>query len=112
MLQWKFDIVGIAHTGFELVEQVVRLKPDIVVADISMPGMTGIEAIQELHARGFQPIVVFLTVYDSPEFIESCQAEGALGFVAKAHMKADLVPAINAALAGRKFVSIPEHGTL
>jgi len=48
---------------------------------------------------------VFLTIHESPEFVEACLAEGALGFVVKSHMKADLIPAINAALSGRCFVS-------
>ena len=48
---------------------------------------------------------MFLTINESPEFVEACLAEGALGFVVKSHLKADLIPAINAALAGRSFVS-------
>jgi DNA-binding NarL/FixJ family response regulator len=112
LLQPDFDIVGIANSGTELVDRVVRLRPDIVVADISMPDMTGIEAVHELHARGIHPIVVFLTAYDTPEFVEACQAEGALGFVTKAHIRGALIPAITAALSGQPFVSVPGLRTI
>jgi DNA-binding NarL/FixJ family response regulator len=54
---------------------------------------------------GARANIVFLTIHESPEFVEACLAEGALGFVVKSHMKADLIPAINAALSGRCFVS-------
>ncbi len=105
LLQTSFDIVGGARDGAELVREAVRLKPDIIVADISMPGMDGIEAAHRLRELGTTACIVFLTVHESPEFVEACLAEGALAFVVKSHMKTDLIPAIEAALSGQCFVS-------
>jgi DNA-binding NarL/FixJ family response regulator len=105
LLQSLFDVVGSARTGREMISEAVRLSPDVIVADISMPDLSGIEAAQELRKRGSEAKLVFLTIHASDEFVDACRAEGALGYVVKAQMKTDLIPAINAALAGRSFVS-------
>src|SRR5271157_2349559 len=109
-LQSTFDVVGVAHNGLQMIEEAMRLNPDIIVADISMPELDGIEAAHRLREMGATASVVFLTIHESPEFVEACLAEGALGFVAKSHMKTDLIPAINAALSGQCFVSSTRHG--
>jgi len=93
-----------------MVDKAMRLSPDIIVADISMPELDGIEAAHRLREMGFNASIVFLTIHESPEFAEACLAEGALGFVLKTQMKADLIPAINAALSGQRFVSSHRHG--
>lgn len=108
-LQSTFDVVGVAHNGLEMVDEAIRLKPDIIVADISMPGLDGIEAAHRLHEMGVGASVVFLTIHESPEFVEACLAEGALGYVVKSRVKTDLIPAINAALSGQCFVSSTRH---
>lgn len=107
-----FDVVGVAHNGIEMVEQAIQLKPDIIVADILMPGLDGIEAAHRLREMGVTATIVFLTIHESPEFEDACLAEGALGFVVKSHMNKDLIPAINAALSGRCFVSSKNHTNL
>jgi DNA-binding NarL/FixJ family response regulator len=106
LLQSVFDVVGSARTGREMVSEATRLDPDVIVADISMPELSGIEAVQELRKSGSSVKVVFLTIHSEDEFVQACFAEGALGYVIKAHMKTDLIPAINAVLAGRPFVSL------
>ena len=108
-LQPTFDVVGVAHNGLEMVLEAMRLKPDVIVADISMPGLDGIEAAHQLREMGARATIVFLTINESPEFVEACLAEGALGFVVKSHIKTDLIPAINAALSGQCFVSSTRH---
>ena len=105
LLQPTFDVVGVAHNGLQMVEEAMRLNPDIIVADISMPELDGIEAAHRLREMGAKASVVFLTIHENPEFVEACLAEGALGYVVKSRMKRDLIPAINAALSGRCFVS-------
>ncbi len=104
-LQSTFDVVGVAHNGLQLIEEAMRLNPDVIVADISMPELDGIEAAHRLREMGAKASVVFLTIHKSPEFVEACLAEGALGYVVKSQMKKDLIPAINAALSGQCFVS-------
>jgi len=104
MLHSLFEIVGMVGSGRGMISEALRLNPDVIVADISMPDMTGIEAARQLRARGSLAKVVFLTIHSESEFIDACLAEGALGYVVKNHMKTDLIPAINAALAGQSFV--------
>jgi DNA-binding NarL/FixJ family response regulator len=108
-LQSTFDVVGVAHNGLQMIEEAMRLNPDIIVADISMPELDGIEAAHRLRELGATASVVFLTIHESPEFVEACLAEGALGYVVKSQMKKDLIPAINAALSGHHFVSSARH---
>jgi DNA-binding NarL/FixJ family response regulator len=107
LLQSAFDVVGVVHNGFEMVEEAMRLSPDVIVADISMPGLDGLAAARRLREMGAGATIIFLTIHDGPELVEACLADGALGFVLKSHMKTDLIPAINAALSGRCFVSSP-----
>ena len=99
------DVDEGARPGEEMVAEAIRLKPDVIVADIAMPQLSGIDAARELRREGFIAKLVFLTIYSEDEFINACVAEGALGYVMKAHMKTDLIPAIRAALAGRLFIS-------
>lgn len=105
LLQSHFELVGTAGDGAMLVSEVQRLVPDVVVADITMPIMTGIEAVHELIKSGSTSKFIFLTIHSSEEYIRACLGEGALGFVTKSRMKAHLIPAIYAALDGRSYVS-------
>ena len=104
-LQPTFEVVGVALNGVEMVSEAMRLSPDIIVADISMPELDGIEAANRLREMGATSAIVFLTIHENSEFVEACMATGALGYVFKSHIKTDLIPAINAALSGRCFVS-------
>ena len=105
LLHSVFDVVGAVNNGMAMISEALRLRPDVIVADISMPDMTGIEAARQLRQRGSPAKVVFLTIHCEDEFIDACLAEGALGYVVKSNMKTDLIPAINAVLCGRLFVS-------
>jgi DNA-binding NarL/FixJ family response regulator len=77
------------------------------VLDISMPGLTGIEAARQLREAGSSAKVVFLTVHERVEFVNACLAEGALGYVVKSRLAVDLIPAIREALSGHRFISPP-----
>jgi DNA-binding NarL/FixJ family response regulator len=105
LLALVFDVVGIARTGEEMVSEATRLDPDVIIADITMPVFTGIEAARRIREAGLKARVVFLTIHKEEEFVEACFQEGALGYVFKTQLKADLIPAINAAIAGQSFVS-------
>lgn len=104
LLRGSFEIVGVAHDGMEMVGQTVSLRPDVIVADVSMPGLTGIEALKRLREMGTECKVVFLTIHTEEEFVDACLAAGGMGYVTKSHMKTDLIPAIEAALSGRKLI--------
>jgi DNA-binding NarL/FixJ family response regulator len=100
-----YEIVGTAENGESLVQHALRLRPDVIVTDITMPVMNGIDAIQRLHELNFSPRIVILTIHREEELQKACTAEGALGYVIKSHMKGHLIPAIEAALAGESYVS-------
>ncbi len=106
LLEATFEVIGAARTGREMVSQAVQLKPDVIVVDISMPELGGIEAVHELRELGSTAKVVFLTIHSEDEFVNACFAEGALGYVAKTHMGTALIQAIHAALLGRPFISL------
>ena len=105
ILKPHFDVVGTATDGAMLVSEALRLRPDVVVTDITMPVLNGIEAISQLRESNFLAPVVFLTVHANEEFVKACHAEGALGYVLKSHMKGHLIVAIQSALQGRAYVS-------
>ena len=105
MLSREFDIVGTASDGQMLLDETERLQPDLLVTDISMPLMNGIEAVRQLKEAGSQIKVVFLTVCDNADYVREATAAGALGYVVKSRMTSDLIEAIKAAHVGHKFVS-------
>ena len=105
LLSTSFRVVDVAYDGQELVEKALRLIPDVIVVDISMPILSGIEAVQQLREAGLAAKIVFLTVHSESEFVDACVAAGAIGYVAKSQMKTDLIPAICSAMAGNLFVS-------
>jgi DNA-binding NarL/FixJ family response regulator len=104
MLSPHVEIVGTARDGAALVSEALRLRPDVIVADITMPILNGIEAAHRLRECGSSAKLVFLTIHSEEEFIKACIAEGASGYVLKSRMKANLLSAVKAALDGRGFV--------
>ena len=110
LLRPSFDVVGTACNGREMIAEAMRLNPDVIVTDISMPEMDGIAAVRQVRAEGCRAKLVILTIYASSEFVGACLAAGGLGYVLKAQMHTDLIPAINAALSGRSFVSFWKTG--
>ena len=88
-----------------------RLSPDVIVTDISMPILNGIDAVHKLRESGSTAkfVFVFLAVHSEGEFVEACMEAGALGNVQKVRMNRHPVPAINAVLAGQSYVSIFDY---
>jgi DNA-binding NarL/FixJ family response regulator len=101
----KYGVVGEARDGKSLLELAEHLHPDVLVVDISMRVISGIEAAQQLKREGTKAIIVFLTVHDDPDFVHAALAAGASGYITKSRMATDLPPAIEEALAGRRFIS-------
>jgi DNA-binding NarL/FixJ family response regulator len=104
LLKAQFDIVGNATDGPTLVSEALRLCPDVIVADITLPVLSGIDAARQLRESAPSAKIVFLTVHSEPQFLEACMAEGALGYVLKSHMKVHLILAIQAALIGQTYI--------
>ena len=105
LLQSEFEVIGAVNDGQALLEAASKLRPDVVVLDISMPVMNGLEAVDRLKEAGSKAKVVFLTVHEDPDFVHESLAKGALCYVVKPRLTSDLVPAIKEALANRSFVS-------
>ena len=105
LLEAEFDVVGVANDGRTLVNEAIRLEPDLIVLDIAMPVLSGIEAAHELQKARLRAKLVFLTVHQGPAFVRGCFAEGGLGYVTKSRMITDLIPAMHEALAERHFIS-------
>ncbi len=105
MLKARYDVVGEARDGKSLLESSAQLDPDVLVIDISMPILNGIEAAQLLQQKGTRAKIVFLTVHDDPDFASAALAAGAFGYVTKSRMATDLLFAVEEALAGRRFIS-------
>jgi DNA-binding NarL/FixJ family response regulator len=83
----------------------LRLNPDVLIIDISMPILNGLQAVLQLRTAKQQTKVVFLTIHKAQDFVNAALSAGASGYVTKADVATDLVPAIHEALAGRVFVS-------
>jgi DNA-binding NarL/FixJ family response regulator len=105
ILDGEFAVIGTVSDGVTLIEAEAALRPDVLVVDVCMPGMSGIEAADHIRRRGSQAAVVCLTAHSEREVLEAAWDAGALGYVSKASLVHDLVPAIRAALEGRRFVS-------
>jgi DNA-binding NarL/FixJ family response regulator len=105
VLRKDFEIVASVRGGDEAVEAVVRVNPDVLVLDIEMPGLNGIQTAQRLKEYGTVTKIVFLTGFEDPAYVTSAFAANASGFVFKPRLLHDLPLAIREALAGRFFLS-------
>jgi DNA-binding NarL/FixJ family response regulator len=105
LLDSTYIIVGTVSDGQSLVKAVAQLNPDVLVIDITMPILNGIEAVKQLQEEGCESKIIFLTVHADADYVRACLATGAFGYVVKARMSSDLPLAIQEALAGRIFIS-------
>ena len=105
ILQSQFEIVGSAQNGEQAITLAATLKPDLIVLDISMPVMNGLQAATRLRESGNQVKLVFLSVHEDRDYIKAAFAVGAAGYVFKSRLASDLVPALRWVLHGRRFTS-------
>ena len=106
LLKTDAEVVGSVDNGESLFEAAMRLHPDVIVTDISMPRLNGIAAVDLLREAGCLARVVFLTAHSDPDFMDAALKTGALGYVLKISFATDLLFAIQEAIAGRVFVSV------
>jgi DNA-binding NarL/FixJ family response regulator len=102
----EFDVRRSVKDGRALVEAVMACDPRLVVTDIAMPVLNGLDAVRELRTRGFTPIVIFVTQFVDQALVDVAFSLGASGYVSKARAAEDLLPAMRHALDGRTFSSI------
>lgn len=98
-------VVAAVTDGPSALQAAGALRPDVIVLDISMPGMTGFEVAARLRETGTNAALVFLTVHDDEEFVLAARAVGAIGYVVKRWLARDLLHAVREARAQRPFVS-------
>jgi DNA-binding NarL/FixJ family response regulator len=104
-LQSEYSVVGTAANGQDMLDVESRVQPDVVILDISMPRMSGLEAAAVLRERASKAKIIFLTVHEEPAFLNAALAAGAAGYVIKSRLASDLRTAITEAMAGRRFIS-------
>ena len=105
LLEDEFDIVGAVEDGRELVEQAQQLRPDVIVVDVGMPLLNGIDAVSQIKKCGLDAKVVFLTMHQDAMYAKEAFDAGALGFVLKHSAPSELTTAIREALKGNTYIS-------
>ena len=105
MLAKDYEIVAAVKEGYEVVQECLRLKPDVIVLDISMGEVSGIDLARELRDCGCRSKIVFLTVHEDYDFVNAAIGSGASAYVVKSRLGADLMLGIEAAAAEKLFVS-------
>ena len=90
--------------GLQAVEQAAEVQPDLVLLDIGLPGLDGIEAARRIRKRSPQSKIVFVSTELSPEIVHEALATGAIGYVAKPDVAGELVLAVEASLRGDRFI--------
>jgi DNA-binding NarL/FixJ family response regulator len=105
LLEEEFELMGVVEDGRQLVETARRLRPDVIVADIAMPHLNGIEALVQLKRDDPEVRVVFLTMHKDAAYARRALEAGARGYVLKHSAQAELFLAVRAALDGNTFIS-------
>ena len=105
LLRDEFEIVGSVEDGRALVEQASTLYPDVIVADISMPQLNGIEAARQIKKTDKNIKIVFLTMHPDATYAANAFEAGASGFVLKHSASSELIRAIHEAIKGRTYVT-------
>jgi DNA-binding NarL/FixJ family response regulator len=99
------DLVAHVTNGSDLIEATLRLRPDIVVSDISMPGLGGIDALRRLRAKGSPARFIFLTIHDEPSLAITAFRAGAQGYLLKHAAGEELFEAVRVVMNGRTYVT-------
>ena len=99
------EVVATATDGRSALDSIRKLRPDVAIVDIKMPNLNGIELTKKATCCPPHAAVVICSVESDPEIIEHALHAGAIGYVIKSQIASDLIPAVNSAAAGRRFVS-------
>jgi DNA-binding NarL/FixJ family response regulator len=101
----QFNVVAVAHDGQSSIDAVLKLRPDVLVLDVFMPVLDGIQVVRRLKTLKSDCRIVILTGLEHQECVDAAMTAGASGFVFKTRMASELLRAIHEVLAGRIFVS-------
>src|SRR5579875_1178298 len=105
LLKDSFDLVGVVHDGRALLQSVRDLSPQVVVADISMPMLNGVDAVRQIKSLRPETKVVMLTMHAEPQLAAEAFRAGALGYVLKTSPGEELITAIEEAAKGRAYLT-------
>jgi DNA-binding NarL/FixJ family response regulator len=112
LLETEFELAGVVEDGKALLVAAQKLKPDVIISDISMPELNGVEALGELKKLDPDVKLVFLTMHHNAAYARRALDAGALGYVLKHSATEELIMAVRAAYLGRTFVSPAIAGDL
>lgn len=105
VLSGAVRVVSVVHNGEALIDAVRRYAPDVVISDVSMPSLSGVEALRRLRSAGDATPFIFLTMYTQTGMAKAAMEAGASGFVAKSSATAELLSAIRVVQSGGRYVS-------
>lgn len=105
LLEPDFELVGIVEDGRALLSAAEKLRPDVIVADISMPLLNGIDSVRQIKKTHEEIKVIFLTMHPDVTYAVSAFEAGASGYVLKHSAPSELITAIQSALTGRTYVT-------
>ena len=105
LLEERYEVVGAVANGDLLLEAAARLRPDVIITDISMPGLNGLEAVARLKAARADVKIIVLTIHADAAVVAEAIRSGASGFVAKMSVGDELEIAIDEVLQGRVYLS-------
>jgi DNA-binding NarL/FixJ family response regulator len=111
-LEHDIEVVGLAQDGAEAVELVARHAPDLVLMDLKMPGMNGIEATRQIRAHHPEVRVLVLTTYDDDAWVFDAIRAGAAGYILKDTPREEVIQAVRGTVAGKSFVDPNVAGKL
>jgi DNA-binding NarL/FixJ family response regulator len=112
LLEPEFEVVAVVADGREMVEAARKHRPDVIVADVTMPSLNGIEAAVQLRALGVESKVVFLTMHHDVAYARRAMQAGAVGFLLKHSVASELLTAVREALRGQTYVTPKIAGEL
>jgi DNA-binding NarL/FixJ family response regulator len=105
LLAQDFEILDAVTDGLALIAAVRNSKPDLVISDVQMPGISGIEACRRVIRDGFCGAAIILTMYNDGQLVSEALRAGIQGYVLKVEAAEELIPAVNSVLSGRTYFS-------
>jgi DNA-binding NarL/FixJ family response regulator len=107
-----WEVIGEASDGMEAVEKATQLKPDVMVLDVTMPRMNGLEACRALRRSAPNLEILFVTQHDSPQMMREALDAGARGYVVKSNAARDLLEAVEAVSQHRQFTALNQRDSV
>jgi len=105
LLEPKYDVVGTAEDGKALVEAAIRLKPELIILDITMPILNGIDAARQIRKHLPQVKLLFVTMHTSPTYLQAALEAGANGYAVKSSGRKEILAAVEKVLGGNRYIT-------